>query len=297
MPGGRARAASTALDAWHAAAATSNEEAYFALFDDDGVFVGTDVTERWDKAAFRAYAHEPFSRSRGWRFKSMRRDLEVSSDGELAFFDEDLTSPTFAPARGSGVLVRRAAGWKVLRYVLSVTIPNDRLDVVTAAATTKVALSPEGRLAHLGWLAGTWAGTRAAPGDDRGEELAVELTWSQARGGTLVGTLRVATATKGERPGETQSIDALRIESSDKGATYTAERKGRAALVFALRAPLSPKPPPSPSTSRSEAVFVDDPNQVKLTFSVEGDSLLIRVERKGNVEETTMLQRAVIVSP
>ena len=45
--------------------AASDEERYFAHFADDAVFMGTDATERWDKAAFRAYAHPHFAKGKG----------------------------------------------------------------------------------------------------------------------------------------------------------------------------------------------------------------------------------------
>ena len=40
------------LDAWHAAAARADEEAYFAYFTPDGVFLGTDPAERWPRDEF-----------------------------------------------------------------------------------------------------------------------------------------------------------------------------------------------------------------------------------------------------
>lgn len=277
-----AREAGAALDAWHDAAARSDEEAYFALFDDEGVFLGTDATERWDEKAFREYAHKPFSSGRGWNFKATRRALRVSSDGELAFFDEDLVSPRFPPTRGSGVLVRRGDGWKVLQYVLSMTIPNDRFDAVKEDATAKLALPTEGNLAQLGWLAGTWAS----------DDLTVELTWSQGRAGTMVGTLRVITPGK-TAPVRTISIDALRIETGDKVTTYTAERKGRAALVYEMERPHMPD---GTEPKGDHVSFVDARSQVKLTFARDAEGLHIVAERKGKVEETTLLQRAVITS-
>ncbi len=295
-----ARAAGAALDAWHDAAARSDEEAYFALFDEEGVFLGTDVTEHWDKKALRAYAHAPFSSGRGWTFKPTRRALRVWGGGELAFFDEDLTSAKFPPTRGSGVLVRRSDGWRVLQYVLSMTIPNDRFDAVKDDATAALVLAPEGKLSQLGWLAGTWAS----------EDLAVELTWSQARASTMVGTLRIGAigpsaahdATAGvARSVATHTIDALRIEATDTATIYTAERRGRAALRYDLEP--EPKPPsaaaapgaPEVRPREEHVTFVDAPNQVRLTFSREADALRIVVERKGKVEETTLLRRAAIM--
>jgi hypothetical protein len=116
------------LDAWHAAAARADEEAYFALIAEQGVFLGTDATERWDKPAFRAYAHPHFAKGKAWTFHATARHVTVA--GEVAWFDEDLATERLGPARGSGVLVREAGGWKVALYDLSIPIPNDRFEAV-----------------------------------------------------------------------------------------------------------------------------------------------------------------------
>ncbi len=104
-PGDATRAAiDHVLDDFHAAAAASDEERYFAHFAEGGVFLGTDATERWDVAAFRVYAHQPFSEGRGWVMASTRRDVVVR--GDVAWFDEELDTRNLGPSRGSGVLVR-----------------------------------------------------------------------------------------------------------------------------------------------------------------------------------------------
>ena len=54
------------LDDWHDAAASADEARYFGHLSSDSVFLGTDATERWDVAAFRAYAHPHFAAL--WRF-------------------------------------------------------------------------------------------------------------------------------------------------------------------------------------------------------------------------------------
>ena len=119
-----ARASST-LDRFHAAAAAADEAAYFGLFAEGGVFLGTDAKERWTVPEFRAYAHPRFAAGKAWSFRAVRRDLTVR--GDLAWFDEDLDTPNLGAARGSGVLVRDAKSeWKVVQYNLSVPIPNER---------------------------------------------------------------------------------------------------------------------------------------------------------------------------
>jgi hypothetical protein len=121
-------AVSRALDDLNDAAARADEERYFSHFAPGGVFLGTDATERWDVIAFRAYAHPYFARGKAWNFKVTRRAVTVR--GDLAWFDEDLATPNLGPARGSGVLVRTQEGWKVAQYVLSITVPNDKMKAV-----------------------------------------------------------------------------------------------------------------------------------------------------------------------
>ena len=124
-------AIAAALDDFHAAAAASDEPRYFAHFTDDGVFLGTDATERWHVTAFRAYAHPHFEAGHGWVMHASRRDIVVR--GDIAWFDEDLDTRNLGPARGSGVLERGADGaWRVAQYNLAITIPNERFGEVRA---------------------------------------------------------------------------------------------------------------------------------------------------------------------
>ncbi len=113
------------LERFHAAAASADEEGYFALFADGGVFMGTDAKERWTVPQFRAYAHPRFATGKAWSFRSVYREIAVR--GDTAWFDESLDTPNLGPARGSGVLVRDTKGdWKIVQYNLSVPIPNER---------------------------------------------------------------------------------------------------------------------------------------------------------------------------
>jgi hypothetical protein len=116
------------LDDFHDAAARADEQRYFGHFAPDGVFLGTDATERWDVAAFRAYAHPYFARGKAWSFRAVRRAVTVR--GDAAWFDEDLETQNLGPARGSGVLTLRDGKWLVEQYVLSITVPNDRFAAV-----------------------------------------------------------------------------------------------------------------------------------------------------------------------
>ncbi len=120
-------AISRVLDDWHTAAAQADESGYFSYFAPGGVFLGTDATERWDAAAFRAFAHPYFAKGKAWTMVPSRRHLAV--DGEHAWFDEALET-SYGPCRGSGVLQRIAGAWKIAQYNLTLTIPNQRVHEV-----------------------------------------------------------------------------------------------------------------------------------------------------------------------
>ncbi len=121
-----------ALDAFHAAAARADRDALLARFAPDGVFLGTDATERWEGDAFHAFVAARFAGGIGWTLATTRRAVEVR--GSVAWFDEDLEHARMGPLRGSGVLVLGADGrWRIAQYNLAVTVPNARFEAVKAA--------------------------------------------------------------------------------------------------------------------------------------------------------------------
>ncbi len=121
------------LDDWHDAAAHADEARYFDHMAPGGVFLGTDVTERWEKEAFRAYAHPHFAAGKAWSFRAVLRHVTFSPDGLTAWFDERLDTEKLGTARGSGILVRAPGrGWEIAQYDLSIPIPNERFADVRA---------------------------------------------------------------------------------------------------------------------------------------------------------------------
>lgn len=120
------------LDSLHKYAAKADGKAYFNLYADDAVFLGTDVTERWTKAEFQAYAMPTFSRGSGWRYTPRERHVILSPMSNMAWFDEVLDSENYGTSRGTGVLIRTKAGWKISQYHLTFPIPNDLADKMTA---------------------------------------------------------------------------------------------------------------------------------------------------------------------
>jgi len=118
------------LDDWHKAAAEANEDRYFSHLAREAVFFGTDATERWNRDEFRKFAHPHFAKGKAWSFRATKRNVFVSKEGSMAWFDEELDTPNLGPARGTGVLVLEEGQWKITQYNLSVPIPNEIFDGV-----------------------------------------------------------------------------------------------------------------------------------------------------------------------
>lgn len=122
------------LDQLNVASTAADTEAYFGLFTPDARFIGTDATERWSLAEFRAYAAPYFAQGRGWTYTPVARHISIAPiDCRcIAWFDEELSNTGYGVTRGSGVLRLTDDGWKIEQYVLSFAIPNDKADAVVA---------------------------------------------------------------------------------------------------------------------------------------------------------------------
>ena len=120
-------AAAAVLDALHGAATRADGATYFDLFTPDATYIGTDVTEHWSIAEFRAYAEPYFNRGRGWTYVPRSRSLTLAPlDCRcVVWFDEALDSQSYGTSRGTGVLVRGEDGrWRIALYALTFPIPN-----------------------------------------------------------------------------------------------------------------------------------------------------------------------------
>jgi hypothetical protein len=120
-------AAAAVLDALHGAASRADGATYFDLFTPDATYIGTDVTEHWSIAEFRAYAEPYFNRGRGWTYTPRSRSLTLAPlDCRcVVWFDEALDNQSYGTSRGTGVLVRGEDGqWRIALYALTFPIPN-----------------------------------------------------------------------------------------------------------------------------------------------------------------------------
>ncbi len=118
-------AVAAVLDDFHAAASAADGPRYFGHFTPNAVFLGTDPQERWTIRQFRAYAEPYFEAGTGWTYRALERSVRIGSDGATAWFDERLDNDSYGQTRGTGVLVRRGAAWRIAQYSLSLPVPND----------------------------------------------------------------------------------------------------------------------------------------------------------------------------
>ena len=128
---GPKQAIDSSLNAWHKAAADADFNTYFGLMTDDSVFLGTDATENWQYQEFKDFSKPYFDKGKAWSFTTLERNVYLDSDGETAWFDEHLDTQ-MGICRGSGVMKKTGGIWKVKHYVLSIAVPNENVDSLTA---------------------------------------------------------------------------------------------------------------------------------------------------------------------
>lgn len=123
------------LDRLNAASTAADGPAYFSLFTPEARFVGTDASEHWTLAEFRAFAEPHFARGNGWSYPATERTITIAPiDCRcVAWFEEKLINDSYGVTRGSGVLRLTDDGWRIEQYVLSFAVPNDRARAVVEA--------------------------------------------------------------------------------------------------------------------------------------------------------------------
>ncbi len=119
------------LDDFHDAASQGDGQRYFSHFAPDAVFLGTDASERWTLAEFRAYALKRFEQGLSWTYHPRGRHVFIGAGGHTAWFDEVAVNARYGECRGTGVLVHLDGAWRIAQYNLSIPIPNEiALEVV-----------------------------------------------------------------------------------------------------------------------------------------------------------------------
>ena len=110
---------------WHKNASESKMQEYISAMSQKAVYLGTDANEHWTKKEFEAFCKPYFDKKTTWNFKLVKRNIYLSNDLNIAWFDE-LLDTKLGLCRGSGVLQKTDDQWRVEQYVLSPTIPNNK---------------------------------------------------------------------------------------------------------------------------------------------------------------------------
>tara|TARA_B100000579_G_C22581334_1_gene733654 strand:- start:77 stop:607 length:531 start_codon:yes stop_codon:yes gene_type:complete len=114
------------LDEFHAAAAKADTQSYLNYLTKDAVFLGTDEWERWPKFPdFNAYVKKRFKDGSGWNYIPDKREIKISQNKDIAWFDEVIISVNNNRFRGTGVLIKSNDKWKIAHYALSFLIFNE----------------------------------------------------------------------------------------------------------------------------------------------------------------------------
>jgi hypothetical protein len=117
------------VDGWHDDAAHARP-AYFEKIASDGIYIGTDKTERWTREAFREWATPAFARPVAWAFTPLHRNVRFSPDRRLIWFDEQVRS-SMGVLQASGVIRLTTLSFEMVHYQLSIAVPNEVMPQVT----------------------------------------------------------------------------------------------------------------------------------------------------------------------
>ncbi|NNF21746.1 MAG: nuclear transport factor 2 family protein [Saprospiraceae bacterium] len=115
------------LNYWHKAAATADEDVFFGAMTEEGIYIGTDASERWMRDELKEWSKKYFERESAWAFTPTSRNIKILPSGNAAYFDE-LLDTWMGPCRGSGVLEKIDHQWKIVHYHLAMAVPNDVID-------------------------------------------------------------------------------------------------------------------------------------------------------------------------
>jgi hypothetical protein len=117
------------IDEWHDDAANARL-AYFDKIAPNGIYIGTDKNELWNREQFKAWAKRFFDRKSAWSFKSTKRNVYLSPDKKFIWFDE-LLDTQMGVCQASGVMRKTDKGFEIEHYQLSIAVPNEVADKVT----------------------------------------------------------------------------------------------------------------------------------------------------------------------
>jgi hypothetical protein len=135
------------LDAFYKAGAGANQSAFVAQLTEDAVFLGVDGGTRLQGQSLRDYVSDSVANGNTWAYHSSDREIRLSADGSVAWFDESLQHEQLGTGRASGVLIADNGNWKIAQYNLTVPLPGvvsvSPAGTSGAAANTAVPAAPQ----------------------------------------------------------------------------------------------------------------------------------------------------------
>jgi hypothetical protein len=114
------------MNKWHHSAAVADSVFFFGFMSENAIYLGTAPEERWTKTQLMDFALPYFRKGKAWDFKTNQRNWYYSQDSQTAWFEESL-STWMEECRGSGVLTKQGADWKLVHYNLTVLIENEKI--------------------------------------------------------------------------------------------------------------------------------------------------------------------------
>jgi ketosteroid isomerase-like protein len=115
------------INNWHHAAAVADKETFFGSMTPEAIYIGTDPGERWLRDELAQWSAKYFDRKSAWDFKPVSRNIKIGPGGQLAWFDE-LLDTWMGTCRSTGIVEKKADGWKIVHYQLSIAVPNDKTE-------------------------------------------------------------------------------------------------------------------------------------------------------------------------
>lgn len=114
------------LDEWHDDAFHARAR-YFDKMAPEGVYIGTDKSERWTREEFRLWAKPYFDSGKTWEFHAYKRNIAFTPDKHFIWFDEQLNTQ-MGVCQASGVIENTPHGLQIEHYQLSLAVPNDLVE-------------------------------------------------------------------------------------------------------------------------------------------------------------------------
>lgn len=117
--------------------AAKNMAAMFAPVADDCIFYGTDPTERWDVASFKAMI-EPQMKNGMPSMNVLSREVSFLAKGSVAVVVKKINWVIFkTELREVVVYEKQKDGWKMKTFNLSLTIPNQKTKALNELMASK----------------------------------------------------------------------------------------------------------------------------------------------------------------